>query len=58
MFPPSIYAAGIVLYIRCSFEHFVKIEARQFLGRIQDEIARELPRRVILKYFPKLTWEM
>ena len=47
---------GIVLYSVLGDENR-KIEARQFLARIQDEIARELPRRVILKYFPKLTYK-
>ena len=53
---PLICALGLY-YIRCSATKTVKSEARQFLGRIQDEIARELPRRVILKYFPKLTYK-
>jgi ribosome-binding factor A len=33
-----------------------KLEAEGFLRRVQDEIARALPRRVILKYFPRLTY--
>ena len=33
-----------------------KLECEEFLRSIQDVIARELPRRVILKYFPKLTY--
>lgn len=33
-----------------------KLECEQFIRSIQDEIARELPRRVILKYFPRLTY--
>lgn len=33
-----------------------KLEAEEFLQDVKDEIARELPRRVVLKYFPRLTY--
>jgi ribosome-binding factor A len=33
-----------------------KHECERFLASVWGEIARELPRRVILKYFPKLTY--
>ncbi len=47
---------GVVLYSVLGDDNR-KLEARAFLASVQDEIARELPRRVILKYFPKLTYQ-
>jgi ribosome-binding factor A len=47
--------AGCVFYSILGDENR-KLECEEFLRSIKDEIARELPRRVILKYFPKLTY--
>ncbi len=47
--------AGCVFYSVLGDENR-KLECEGFLRSIQDEIAREIPRRVILKYFPKLTY--
>jgi len=46
---------GVVLYSVLGDDNR-KEEASAFLRRVQDEIARALPRRIILKYFPKLTY--
>jgi len=35
-----------------------KLEVKEFLRSVREEIARELPRRVVLKYFPKLTYRL
>lgn len=47
--------AGCVFYSVLGDENR-KRQCGAFLHSIQDEIARELPRRVILKYFPKLSY--
>ena len=47
--------AGCVYYSVIGDENR-KMECEDFLASIWHEVTRELPKRIILKYFPKLTY--